>query len=292
MSVSAPSDKRFRRAHVAPARRHGRVTRAALARHLAAAAMAVTALYIVASSVLTTRLLSVRHIEVDGNLRMSREEILQVLDGLRGANILTADIEAWRRQLKRSPWVADARIRRVLPSTVRVLVAEREPIGLARLTDRLFLVDETGTVIDAFGPDYSMLNLPVIDGLEAGPRGGLTRIDPGRAALARRLLRSLERSPHLVERVSQIDVADPRDASVMLDGDPTVLRVGRERFAERIQLYVDAAERLRASVDDIDYVDLRFGEHVYVRPRSTRPQESGPSSAGASASRRGRPAGE
>ena len=93
-------------------------------------------------------------------------------------------------------------------------------------------------------------------------------MDPVRAALAGRLLRSLERSPHLVKRISQIDVTDPRDAAVILDGDTAVVRLGHELFAERLQSYVDVAEALRDRVDDIDYVDLRFGEHVYVRPRA------------------------
>jgi hypothetical protein len=55
-------------------------------------------------------------------------------------------------------------------------------------------------------------------------------------------------------------------------------------------LYVDAAERLRDRVDDIDYVDLRFGEHVYVRPRVGRP--SGTLAQGPPAPRRPKPVGE
>jgi cell division septal protein FtsQ len=290
VSVPVASDKRFRRAHVAPTRRGGRGSKVALVRHVVAAALALTGLYIVVAAVWTSPFFTVRDVRVDGNLRMTDEDVLDALDGMRGTHILTTDIEGWRARLKRSPWVADARVRRVLPSTVRVIVEEREPIGLARLGDALYLVDHTGTIIDAFGPDYSMLDLPVIDGLDAGPRSGLTRIDPGRAALAGRLLRALAPTPHLVRRISQIDVANLHDAAVLLADDPTVLRVGRERFAERIQLYVDAAERLRAEVSDIDYVDLRYGEHVYVRPRNGRSQET--RAAGASASRRGRPAGE
>lgn len=288
--VSVASDKRFRRAHIPPARRANRLSKAAWARHVVAIVLAVWALYQVATLVLTTDALAVRHISIDGNERMSRGEIVGVLDGLRGTNILTIDLEGWRARLKRSPWVADARVRRIFPATVRVVVEERAPIGLGRIGDQVFLVDHTGTIIDEFGPGYAMLDLPIIDGLAAGTRAGTTLVDPARAALASRLLQSLGRTPHLVKRVSQIDVTDVRDAAVILDGDPAVLRLGHERFGERLQLYVDAAETLRDRVNDIDYVDLRFGEHVYVRPRAHVAKNT--QAQGGPATRRAKPAGE
>jgi cell division septal protein FtsQ len=262
----------------------------AMARHVLAVIAIVAAIYQGAGMILTSGALAVRHISIDGNARMSRGEIVAVLEGMNGMNILTVDLEAWRQRLRRSPWVADASVRRIFPSTIRVMVEEREPIGIGRLGDQLFLVDRTGTIIDEFGPGYASLDLPVIDGLAAGPRGGATLVDPVRAGLASRLLRALERSPHLVKRVSQIDVADPRDAAVILDGDSAVVRLGHELFAERLQSYVDVAGALRDRVDDIDYVDLRFGEHVYVRPRAGGARNT--LAQGRPAPRRARPAGE
>jgi cell division septal protein FtsQ len=290
VSVSVASDKRFRRAHVAPARRASRSARMAMARHVLAVIAIVVAIYQTAAMILTSGALAVRHISVDGSLRMSRGEIAGVLQDLDGVNILTVDLEAWRQRLRRSPWVSDAHVRRIFPATIRVVVEEREPIGIGRIGDQLFLVDRTGTIIDEFGPNYAELNLPVIDGLAAGNRGGATLVDPSRAALAGRLLRALERSPHLGKLVSQIDVADPGDAAVILDGDTAVVRLGHELFAERLQAYVDVADALRDRVDDIDYVDLRFGKHVYVRPRAGSGRHT--LVQGGPARRRSRPSGD
>jgi len=288
--VSVASDKRFPRAHLAPTRRARAALRGAWIRHVVAIVVALAAVYQLAETVMTTGALAVRHVSIDGNARMSRGEILAVLDGLQGTNILTLDLEAWRARLKRSPWVADATVRRIFPATVRVVLEEREPIGLGRIGDQVFLVDHTGTIIDEFGPGYAALDLPVIDGLAAGARAGTTLVDPWRAALAWRLLQALSRSPHLANRLSQIDVSDVRDAAVILEGDTAVLRLGHERFEERLQLYVDAADTLRSRVDDIDYVDLRFGEHVYVRPRTGGTRS--PLAQEGRASRRAKPAGE
>ena len=70
--------------------------------------------------------------------------------------------------------------------------------------------------------------------------------------------------PGLAQRVSQIDVNDPHDAHVILDGDSAVVRLGDTNFAERLQAYVDLQATLKQRVPAIDYVDLRFGERVYV----------------------------
>ena len=41
---------------------------------------------------------------------------------------------------------------------------------------------------------------------------------------------------------------------------------------ERLQSYLDLLPALRERIPDIDYVDLRFDERVYVRPQSARPR--------------------
>jgi cell division septal protein FtsQ len=62
---------------------------------------------------------------------------------------------------------------------------------------------------------------------------------------------------------------------VLLDGDPTLIRLGNERFVERLQSYHELAPALRERVPAIDYVDLRFDERVYVRPARERQSQAG-----------------
>jgi cell division septal protein FtsQ len=91
-------------------------------------------------------------------------------------------------------------------------------------------------------------------------------VDEARVALAVRLSAALQGRPDLAARVSQIDVTDVRDAVIILKGDTALIRIGDDQFAERLQSYLDLAAALREKVPRIDYVDLRFGERVYVRP--------------------------
>lgn len=272
MAVAAPADKRFRRSHVSPGRRRGRFDISW--RRVAHAAVIGTflayACYRGSAILFSSDALTVTRISVSGNARMSDGEVLSLLDGLHGRNMVLLSLEGWRQKLMTSPWVADAAIRRVLPGTVDVVITERQPMGIARLGNQLYLIDAGGGIIDEFGPNHAELDLPLIDGLEAAPGGEGLLIDAHRAGLVARLLTALQDRPDLARRISEVDVKDLRDAVVMLEGDTALVRLGDADFAERLQSYIDLAPALRERIPDIDYVDLRFGERVYVRPAERR----------------------
>ena len=269
--ISAPADKRFRRAHATPAKKRSWLPSGRMVAVLAVTLAAVgSGGYWLVSTALGAEALTVTRITVDGNVRLSRGEVLALLDDVVGQSMVTADIDGWQKRLLSSPWVESAAIRRVLPGTLAVAIAERQPIGIARIDDSLYLIDDRGMVIDEFGPNYAEFDLPIINGLAADPSVGGSLIDESRAALATTLLADLRTHPALATRISEIDVADGRDAAVILKGDTALLRVGRERFAERLQSYIDLAPALRERVPDIDYVDLRFDERVYVKPQTAQ----------------------
>jgi len=145
-------------------------------------------------------------------------------------------------------------------------------MGIGRIAGVLYLIDERGDIIDEFGPNYAEFDLPIIDGLAGTPGSGGALIDEGRAALAARLLADLQRRPDLARLVSQIDVADARGVTVVLEGDSAMVRLGDHGFADRLQSYLELRPALRERIPDIDYVDLRFDERVYVRPQNPAPR--------------------
>jgi cell division protein FtsQ len=266
-TVAAPADRRFRRAHVKPGHRRRGPARwlRSIVRYGVLVLLMGLAFYRASAVAAHARLLQVDRIVVHGNRRLSRGEVLAVLSGLRGESLLWTDLDAWRTRLLASPWVEDATLRRSLPSTIEVTVTEREPVGIGRIGGAMYLVDDRGSIIDQFGPEYADLDLPIIDGLSAA-QGGADGVDAGRAALAARVLTSLGAKPAVARRVSQVDVSDEHNAEVILNNDPAVLELGDDEFLQRLQSYLDVAPALRERVPAIDYVDLRFDGRIYVRP--------------------------
>ena len=266
MAVYARPEPRFRRAYVQPVRRRWLARRRGLLVHLGLALVVAGGLTWAFAWLRHADVLRVDTITVEGNERLSAGEVAGLLERLRGENLLVADLEAGRASLLASGWIREAALRRVLPSAVHVALEEREPVGLSRFGSSLYLIDVTGHVIDEFGPRFSDLDLPIIDGFSArGGEGGST-VDKRRAALAARLIAQVEADSGLAARVSQVDVANPHDAVVLLDGDPVRVHLGAGRFVARLRTYLEISPALRQVVPDIDYVDLRFDERVYVGP--------------------------
>ena len=269
--VGVATDKRFRRAHVKPSRKRSAASKQAwlAARLLILALLIGYAGYRGVGLVADASSLQIGHMTLRGHERLSVGEVLALVDGLRGQNILAVSLEDWQQKLLSSPWVESATIRRVLPSTVEILINERQPMGIGRLGTAMYLIDGKGVIIDEYGPAYADIDLPIIDGIAAAPHDGGSIVDVTRAEFAGRVIGALAVRPEIASRVSQIDVANLHDAVVILDGDPALLHLGDTEFVARLQQYIDLAPALRERLDGIDYVDLRFDERMYVRPPKT-----------------------
>ena len=61
-------------------------------------------------------------------------------------------------------------------------------------------------------------------------------------------------------------MSDVHNAAVILTGDSARIQLGEDRFLVRLQSYLDLAATLRERVAEIDSVDLRFDDRIYVRP--------------------------
>ena len=274
-AVAAQTDRRFRRAHVKPARRKRR-WRALAGPPLIWSAFAAALTYgVYRTSALAAHahVLQVEKIIVRGNERLSKGDVLAVLNGLRGENLVWTDLDRWRTRLIASPWVRDAALRRSLPSTVEVVVSERQPIGIGRINADMYLVDERGVIIDQYGPQYADLDLPIIDGLTAASPGGGSMTDQARAELAARVIAAVKAKPGVERPAAPFTTStlnDLHNASVILSGDPAMIQLGEDQFLTRLQAYLDLAPTLRERVADIDSVDLRFDDRIYVRPTNRK----------------------
>ena len=256
--IPVPSDKRFRRSELRPARR--RNWKRTLARSGwwggAALVAAGCAIWII-GLVINAPMLRVSTVDPVGNARLSDKAVTELLTGITDEPLLRVDLEKYRQLILASPWVASAELSRVLPSTVRVRIVERKPIALGRFSGQLFLVDVEGLVIDQMGPQYADLDLPIVDGLAASATVGAT-VDPARTGLVERLLHGLSPRPDLLDRLSQVNVSNARNAIVTLRDEPAALYLGDEQFLPRLEKWLQTASTVRAQFTIDDHVDLRY----------------------------------
>ena len=289
MAVKAPADKRFKRGRVKTPRKAARrwtsLIRPLVKWTLVLGILGYTTVRALAL-VTESPALRIRHVAVQGLRHLSAADVRARVRTLEGANIVRADLEAARRRLLGSPWIADATLRRQLPATIEIAIEERQPVALARFArGGLQLIADDGMVLGPAGAAQADFDLPIADGLAPVPGRALSgpgigvgvpaRVDPERAALIGRLVESLRREDGLLALISEVDVTDVEDAVVLLGDDPARVHLGHEDFARRVRAYRDLAPSVLQHVDAIDSADVRYDGRVFVRPARGRPARAG-----------------
>lgn len=102
-----------------------------------------------------------RHIDVAGNVRLSRDMVLQYGGLGEGDNSLAVSIGDVERNLRDTPWVEEVSVKRLLPDRFVIKIKERMPSFWVRKDDGLFYANEKGDII-APVESRNFLSLPTL----------------------------------------------------------------------------------------------------------------------------------
>ncbi|WP_298030659.1 FtsQ-type POTRA domain-containing protein [uncultured Desulfovibrio sp.] len=127
----------------------------------------------------TSDFFTTRHVDVTGNVRLSREMVLQY-GGIKEGDIsLAVSIAKVERNLRQTPWVEEVSVKRLLPDRFVIKLKERMPSFWVRKDGVLFYANERGGII-APVESRNFLSLPTL------------RIEPGAEDVTRYLSRLLK----------------------------------------------------------------------------------------------------
>lgn len=209
---------------------------------------------------LRSPLFEVRRVEVRGNGRLGPGEVRALVRHAQGRNLWLLSLDRLARSVDRHPWVAEARVRRELPSTLVVEISERIPVAWVADPGGGAAVAADGIVVQRRDEGTGLVSLGPVEQLE----------EPGtRTAAPRASVRVVASLPPRIRR---------EVAAVSLRGEGVILRL---RSGARI-LYGPAeslgAKRatLAALLDWIEeneipagLVDLRAPATPAIRPVSS-----------------------
>lgn len=241
---------------------------AGLLRILAVVAVAVLLTLVGAAAPFALRRVDafdVARVEVTGTRLLPAAEAISASGITADASVFDS-AEPWRRALLEHPLVAEARIERRLPGTVRLEVLETVPVALARTPD-LVPVDAAGRLLPV---DLAAagLDLPLL--ATARPPEGQGRLDEAgrRLAGAAALVRHLD--PDLMDWISELAPAPGADVRWVLRsaGAPEVWLTAQPsaRVLQQVRLTLgDLAAR--GELDRLQRVDARGSDQVIVTLR-------------------------
>lgn len=225
-------------------------------------------------------LFALEQIEIQGCERSRQETILALSGTRRGMNLVALDTGHVSRKLEAYPPVRSADVVKRFPRCLLVRIQEREPAVLVGIRDDLFYMDDTGVVFSRV-VSRGLVDLPLITGLDAYPWTPGRRQEGRKIQAALTLLRTL-RNSGLLGRLSEIHVDPSKGLSFYLEAFPVQIRIGWERFRERVVKLERILPLIVEKQRGILSVDLRFDHQVVTRQRErtkqrmTRYEREGP----------------
>ena len=116
---------------------------AKLAAAVAALAGAAYGLRVAAAHVVASPRFALRELRVTPSAHLDREQLVELAGVNDGDPLLALDTDVVAARLAKHPWIASARVRRELPSTLVIEVTERHAVAVA-VIGVLYLIDEAG----------------------------------------------------------------------------------------------------------------------------------------------------
>jgi cell division protein FtsQ len=220
--------------------------------------------------IMTSPRFSIRTVLVDGNQRMSAEDIASAGGVSVGKNIFALDLESAGTSITNAPWVEKASVTRTLPSTVRITVTEREAWAMAAIGGELYLVTRDG---DPFkrAADGDPIDLPVVTGITPEK---VASDRPGVVSALRRTLDVVEDMDRagISKRYPIQEVHLERDGTIVMTigKDGVSIYLGQTRFREKIeqaQRVLNELSKRKATPSVIFLDNEAHPERVVVRMR-------------------------
>lgn len=221
---------------------------------LAVPALCLAALFLVKNMLL------VREIVFIGNRHLKNDELGPVLKIGKKSELFGVSGREIYENLRQSPWIKDAIVRKELSGRVLIKLTERVPVALLMLADKPFLIDSEGCVLEQMR-EGTILLLPVIKG-----------IDPARDretyAEAVRFVTVLH-DRRVMPNQGDAEISGQRPEDITLKVDNMVIKVGMGDYEKKLERLEFVRDEIRKRNMTVEYMDLRFANKIVVRPAQT-----------------------
>jgi cell division protein FtsQ len=261
-----------------------------------AALLGTSCLFILVHDVITQcDYFRAKSLKIEGMQRLTSKQIVQQARVSKGVNVLAVNLSMVRKRLMANPWIADAEVRRVIPSGLFIRIKEHVPLAIVDL-DRKYMINEQGQVFKEWTAS-DPATLPLVSGLQLADfkaRGKTSAFDAPRLALRAKPSQNNHLNARPLEAVMQVLTLGKQARSILPNRYIKQIRVDREigitlkafkqiktivlgyhnyplKYAmlKNILIY----RKQKRNFPDFDRVDLNNVNRIVVNP--VRPKTSG-----------------
>lgn len=203
-------------------------------------------------------------IDVAGNARLSREQIVLLSDIEPGVNTFSLDLGIIGHKIEENPWVKQARVQRIFPRQVKITLVERKPVAIINL-GYLYYLDDHGEIFKVLDSS-DQLDFPVVTGFD------YERAQQHEADYAQLLKQIVTLIADLKQRkilnlaqISEIHRTAGNGLTLLTMNGGVAIKLGWDHFARKIDRLEQIYAQLQPKLPILDYIDLNVDEKVIVR---------------------------
>ncbi|AFM27332.1 cell division protein FtsQ/DivIB [Desulfomonile tiedjei] len=209
---------------------------------------------------------NLKQVDVTGNRKLSRAEVVEASELEGNINLLTVDLSAIAARLKRHPWIRSASVYRRFPGQLIIEIEERTPRAIL-VAGNLYYVDEQAEPFTRHLPG-DPLGLPLFTGVrpEDLKTKGAEIQEMIRIGLL--LLDSVERSGAELDPngISEIRI-DPDEGLTLQTGSGKTIVLGKNDFEGKLQKFGRLKRFLtqKGEWNNARIINLDFEDRALVR---------------------------
>lgn len=194
--------------------------------------------------------LGIAKVSIEGRNHVSEADIAAALGVHEGISIFAFDTASARARLLENGWVREARVMRLLPSTLVVELEERAPYAIWREGGESVVIDISGRVLAEVQP-VSFPTLPSVSG-------------PGAATPAKEIVEMVRSFPELAARARDMERIAGRRWDLLLDSGLRA-KLPAAGFKAALAELNDIIARNPAALYEVSEIDLRVASQFTLR---------------------------
>ena len=110
---------------------------------------------------------TINNIQILGIKNIPKETIIKIVNNENKSNILNVNLLNIYNNLRNNDWVKELYIERVLPNTIKIIIKEKEAIGIWQYEMSNKLITKNGEIISTANINKFKIDLPIIHGNDA-----------------------------------------------------------------------------------------------------------------------------
>ena len=181
-------------------------------------------------------------------------------------NILKSDLKNYKDQIMELDHIVDCKVSRQFPSTINVIVYEREPVALIN-SDELIILDSEGVCLPV---EYCDLSLPILTNFKTNPElypKGFKTASNNVITSVQLMKYTKDNFSNIYDEISEFVFNEDSEYEFILKNGKTRIMLGTNKLSTKMKYlnsFVKAFDGEK-EITDYKYIDLRFKNQVIVK---------------------------